>query len=296
MKKKFYQKTLKMNDGAKIAVWDTQGKGTPIVFVHGFPETHLSWTNLLNYLPKTSQYRYIMYDLRGHGESSKIGEASLDRFFQDHLSVLQKLKIKKYHLVGHDWGGTLAMHAVRFTPDTLYSLSVLNTNYGKVDFLGMWHILFLNLPWIPELAFYLIPERLYEFSMQKAYVNIRKIPSEADQAYRKLFRNRQTTKYWLRLYRNLLRTLLLRKVPLIGKKLQRKKSLLKQHIHAWKVPTALIWGKNDTFNPLWVGKELEKFLKGRTKVQLYEISHAGHFVHVEKAKEVASILERHWRV
>ncbi len=36
----FFKKYITMNDGAKIALWDTENEAVPLVFVHGFPENH----------------------------------------------------------------------------------------------------------------------------------------------------------------------------------------------------------------------------------------------------------------
>src|SRR6185295_16412975 len=104
---------------------------------------------------------------------------------------------------GHDWGGGVALHAARFTPQSLASLVILDTNYGNLDWLGMWHMLLLNVPLLPELLFRFLPEVFYEFSMKAAYVDPGRIPKEADRSYRSMFRDSQTTAYWIRLYRNL---------------------------------------------------------------------------------------------
>lgn len=292
---RFAKRTIQLEDGATIALWETQGKGIPVVLLHGFPETHLSFSKLLQCLRKTfhSRYRLIVYDLRGHGESSKNGEASLNRFFADHLQIIQKLGLKRYHLVGHDWGGAIALHAARFTPESLLSVAVLNTNYGNLDLLGMWHLLLFNLLFIPEALFRFLPERFYEFAMKRAYRDHQALPKEADRSYRSMFKDRTTTTYWLKLYRTLGKILLTLKLPsLLRPSLT---PLPAENPKAWRVPTVLIWGAEDSFNPLWVGREIEERLRKKTKVDFHAIAKAKHFVQVEKPEEVARILESHWK-
>src|SRR5579859_2921630 len=105
MIRSFTRKKIALEDGEEIIAYDSEGGGTPVVFIHGFPENHLSWKPLLERLGADGRldFRWICYDLRGFGESSKRGEASLNRFFLDHQSVVAGLGIGRYHVVGHDW-------------------------------------------------------------------------------------------------------------------------------------------------------------------------------------------------
>src|SRR5690348_12751483 len=104
-----------MDDGARIAVWDSGGFGIPIVWVHGFPENRLCWRPVLaSLITMTSEnFRFVLYDLRGHGRSSATGEGSLARFYADHQTITTSLELGRYHLVGHDWGGAIALHVAR---------------------------------------------------------------------------------------------------------------------------------------------------------------------------------------
>src|SRR5262249_34494503 len=109
-----------MEDGEKLAVWDDGGDGVPVVFVHGFPETSRCWSDVLEHLrPLRSTYRFISYDLRGFGESSKRGDGSWQEMFDDHLHVVTALRLPRYHLVGHDWGGATALSMARYCPERL---------------------------------------------------------------------------------------------------------------------------------------------------------------------------------
>ena len=150
-----HRKTLiRVGDGESLAVWDQGGEGVPIVFVHGFPQNHRCWTEVITRLADaTSQMRCIAYDIRGHGESSKLGEASLQQHFQDHLDLVAELNLGRYHYVGHDWGGAIGLHVSRHHSERLCSLTVLDTNYWKTDVFGMWHMLLFNLPVIARRCF-----------------------------------------------------------------------------------------------------------------------------------------------
>ena len=70
----------------------------------------------------------------------------------------------------------------------------------------------------------------------------------------------------------------------------------KSSARAFKVPTKLIWGKEDTFNPLWVGRDMEKRLKKfGAKVEFHEIENAAHFVGEERPELVGKLLVEHWK-
>ena len=54
------------------------------------------------------------------------------------------------------------------------------------------------------------------------------------------------------------------------------------------IPTLLIWGADDTETPLADGKKLSELISGS---ELKALNKAGHFVHKEKSKEVARLIQ-----
>ena len=45
------------------------GNGEPILFLHGYPQTHILWRKMANLFAKN--YTVICSDLRGYGDSDK---------------------------------------------------------------------------------------------------------------------------------------------------------------------------------------------------------------------------------
>jgi pimeloyl-ACP methyl ester carboxylesterase len=295
----FIRKTIPTNDGAKLAVWENCSAGVPIVFVHGFPETHICWNSLIDSFNwhDIRRYRLIVYDLRGFGESSRNGEASFNRFYYDHKTIISKLGLQKYHLVGHDWGGAISLHVARFNPETLRSLAVMNTNYWKTDVMGMWHMVFFNIPFLPAILFRMAPDRLFKFGMLSAFVNRNKPVPEARAAYRKMFRNEKTTRYWTKLYRNMGRLLIRQYLPVLNNFIPSNQIKLPgRSKHAYQTNISLIWGENDRFNPPWICKDMEDQLRNRgAGVSVNFISESGHFVQEEQPEQVAACLIKHWQ-
>lgn len=106
-------KTFKVQtpDGVSIAAQEWGNPDGPeILFIHGFSQSHLSWSRQFGReLAKT--FRLITYDIRGHGSSDK----PLDEvYYRDHKrwagelkSVMEAAKVKKPVLVGWSYGGRI---------------------------------------------------------------------------------------------------------------------------------------------------------------------------------------------
>lgn len=97
-------------DDTKIAYTD-QGKGKPILLIHGFINTRKSWDNtILKQALLDKGYRVIVPDLRGNGDSDKPHEDeaySEDAEVMDLLFLMAELKIRKYNAVGYSRGSII---------------------------------------------------------------------------------------------------------------------------------------------------------------------------------------------
>ena len=106
--------------GARIRYVD-EGRGEPVVLIHGFTGTiERSWINT-GVLPDLARdYRVVALDLRGHGHSDKPHDpAAYDEIGEDVVRLLDHLKIERAHAVGYSLGGIilarlLVAHPQRF--------------------------------------------------------------------------------------------------------------------------------------------------------------------------------------
>jgi L-proline amide hydrolase len=93
----------------------------PLVALHGGPGCNSEYLEILTDVTKGQPGFLILYDQVGGGLSTHLPEKNGDtvfwtiQLFLDELdNLLTKLKIEEYDLLGHSWGGTLAVsHAVR---------------------------------------------------------------------------------------------------------------------------------------------------------------------------------------
>ena len=116
------------------------GSGSPVVLLHGFPQTHLMWRHVAADL--AGEHTVICPDLRGYGASDKPAAAAEDTYSKrtmaaDVVAVARALGHERFALAGHDRGALVAVRAGLDHPDTvthLASLDVLPT-------LDMWDVL-----------------------------------------------------------------------------------------------------------------------------------------------------------
>ena len=106
--------------GARVRYLD-EGRGPPIVLIHGFTGTiERSWINTGVLSDLARDYRVVALDLRGHGHSDKPHDATAyEEIGADVIRLLDHLKIEQAHAVGYSLGGIilaklLVTHPARF--------------------------------------------------------------------------------------------------------------------------------------------------------------------------------------
>jgi len=84
------------------------GSGDDLVFIHGFPTHGYTWRKILPQLSKN--FRCHLFDLPGLGDSlwNRKADLNIDVQAENALQILRDLGIKKFHLLAHNSGGTIA--------------------------------------------------------------------------------------------------------------------------------------------------------------------------------------------
>jgi len=116
------------------------GSGSPVVLLHGFPETHLMWRHVAEQL--AAEHTVICPDLRGYGASDKPAAGHEDVYSKrtmaaDIVSMTAELGHDQFALVGHDRGALVAFRAGLDHPETITHLGILDV----VPTLDMWNVL-----------------------------------------------------------------------------------------------------------------------------------------------------------
>jgi len=104
-----------------------EGKGEPLLMVHGNPTWSFYWRKLVSGL--SEDYRCIVPDHIGCGLSDKPGDFSyrLEDHIQNLSQLIEALDLHDITLVVHDWGGAIGFGAALKHPDRIKRLVVFNT-------------------------------------------------------------------------------------------------------------------------------------------------------------------------
>lgn len=108
------------------------GNGRPVVFLHGFLESHTMWEYLpLNRLNRTC----ILVDLPGHGKSalSGDGEPSIAQYAQKVEELLAAIGVFEYDLIGHSMGGYVCLELME-KKKGCGKVVLLNSNFWSDSF------------------------------------------------------------------------------------------------------------------------------------------------------------------
>lgn len=116
-------------NGIRMAFAD-EGRGLPLLFLHGFPLNRNAWTNQLEAFK--SRFRVIVPDLRGFGDSgSSAGPVSMSCFADDIWALGQHLGLGPVILAGHSMGGYIALAIAKAYPAMLRGLVLVGTKAGS---------------------------------------------------------------------------------------------------------------------------------------------------------------------
>ena len=103
-----------------------QGKGAPLVLLHGFPLDHQTWDKIIPLMDDGNDL--IIPDLRGFGESSTVDTPyTMDDLASDIAGLLDHLGVEKTAIAGHSMGGYVALAFARLYPQRLTGLGLVST-------------------------------------------------------------------------------------------------------------------------------------------------------------------------
>ncbi|GGL64680.1 hydrolase [Streptomyces fumigatiscleroticus] len=105
------------------------GSGSPVVLLHGFPQTHLMWRHVAADL--AGRHTVICPDLRGYGASDKPADPDGTAYAKramaaDIVALARALGHERFALAGHDRGALVAIRAGLDHPEAVTHLAVLD--------------------------------------------------------------------------------------------------------------------------------------------------------------------------
>lgn len=130
---------ISVDDGVSLHA-AVGGSGTPVVLLHGFPQTHLMWRHVAADL--ATDHTVICPDLRGYGASGKPAEMDGTVYAKrtmaaDVVALARALGHERFALAGHDRGALVAFRAALDHPGTVTHLACLDV----LPTLDMWEVM-----------------------------------------------------------------------------------------------------------------------------------------------------------
>lgn len=119
---KFWHRIL--HQSYHLAVQINEGKGQPVIFLHGIASDYHNWITTAEHLPK-DKYQVIIPDLLGHGSSPKPSSNSYTA--KEHarqiLAMIRSLGLTEPAIiVGHSMGALIAVEVARQRPGAVKEL------------------------------------------------------------------------------------------------------------------------------------------------------------------------------
>jgi 2-hydroxy-6-oxonona-2,4-dienedioate hydrolase/2-succinyl-6-hydroxy-2,4-cyclohexadiene-1-carboxylate synthase len=113
-------------NGVKLH-YEQHGYGSDVILVHGITGNLSYW--LLTLLPRLMErHRVTLYDLRGHGFSEVPPSGyTTGEMARDLHGLMDGLGIKRAHIVGHSYGGAIALHHALLYPERTCSLVIADS-------------------------------------------------------------------------------------------------------------------------------------------------------------------------
>src|SRR5687768_14519396 len=105
----------------------------PIVFLHGFPESHRTWREVAPAL--AIDHRGAAPDQKSYAGSDKpheVDQYKADRIVEDLVALADALGLGRFTLTGHAWGGAVAWLAALRQPERISRLVIINAPHPLV--------------------------------------------------------------------------------------------------------------------------------------------------------------------
>ena len=250
------------------------GTGPLVILLHGFPQCWYTWHRIMPRLAE--RFHVVALDMRGYGLSDKpkgVAAYTAEKVSQDIAAVIVTLGETRAHVVGHDWGGSIAWHLGIHQPERVDRLVVINAPHPAAlvrefrrgpQLLLSWYALLFQLP--------LFPEALIRLTLP----TLASIPGAFSQEALDVYANAVTQPGALTSMLNYYRAAF-RAYP----------SQLRATRATITRPTLLIWGMKDFALLPRVLEGLERWV---ANLRIQRLEDSGHWVPDEKPRVVADAL------
>jgi pimeloyl-ACP methyl ester carboxylesterase len=240
--------------------FESTGSGRPVVALHGYGASLFSWRHLPPALPDR---KVVRIDLPGHGGSPARtdGRYALSDHARLIIDFIEEQSLGEFDLIGHSIGGGVAlMIAIELSErrgNPIKSLTLVDSVALPQSL--PWFLALARMPGVGSFLLSLLPARLIVgVVLRAAFYDRRRITEEMLQVYARNLATREGRQALLATARQMIPD----DLP----------SLIESY-HRLRLPTLLIWGKQDAIVPPAIGIALNIFIAGSKLILIDDCGH-----------------------
>jgi pimeloyl-ACP methyl ester carboxylesterase len=257
------------------------GEGPLVILLHGFPEFWFGWRSQIAPLA-ASGYRVVAADTRGYNLSSKPEDFKaygVDELADDIQGLIRELGADSAHIVGHDWGGTIAWTLAMNHPEVVERLAILSAAHPRRLSEGLknpnqlrksWYFFFFATPGLPEEVVHLRDWHFFRHFLHEANPPY---TEEEFERYVEAWSQPGAAAGMINYYRASVRQ-------------SQKEALAK--LRPLSAPTLVIWGEGDSYLGADLAEPDKDDVPNLDRVE--RLPDASHWVHHDEADRVNKLL------
>lgn len=238
-----------------------EGQGFPVILIHGLGGNMASLYSLKDELKH--KFEVIVYDVRGHGKSTKKNSFNLEDHVEDLKALMTKLNISSAHLIGHDMGGLIAKHFTDKYESMVATLTLIACNL--IDSVHALNKLMIE-----------HQDEIEGFDKSEALILLLPYMYKEQEKAKKWFQNqliysRQSAED------SAVATRALMNFPVFNKDVVIKQT---------DVPTLIV---NGVYDPLMTTETIEKYHYSFTRLLIQTFNESGHAPHIEEPEHFLDV-------